>query len=543
MARISITTAVAVQRLWVSRAGAALVSVAVSGCKVGPDYAPPATPMPEGWLADAAAIRVLADSEPPWWESFNDPALTALVQGALKQNLSLRAAGLRVIEARARRGIAVGEFFPQVQDVVAGVRGSEISANTPQGQRDRSYAEGFIELQAAWELDFWGRFRRGIEAADAEVQFTVADYDTVLISLAAEVATNYILIRSTQARLEIARENVALQVETLDLTEKRFRAGAVSELDVATARATLANTQALIPDLENQLVASTMTLCVLLGRMPSDLETELTPREGVAPGVPQAPPTIAAGIPADLLRRRPDVRAAERLAAAQCARIGVATADLYPSISIAGATGFASSTFEGERNSDLGDIFDSDSFSGFIGLQLDWPIFNYGRIEGNIRAQDALFEQAMAAYEETVLRAAAEVESGLSAFLRSREQADLLAESVHAAQRSTELSLIQYRAGAVDFIRVNDAQTTLVQQEDSLLVSRTAIALAAVLTYRALGGGWEVRADAEFVDAATVRRMRDRTTWGDILSAEWAQGSDLGFARPAVSGVEQPAQE
>jgi outer membrane protein TolC len=236
--------------------------------------------------------------------------------------------------------------------------------------------------------------------------------------------------------------------------------------------------------------------------------------------------------------RRPDVRAAERIAAAQSARIGQAEADFYPSITISGSTGFASSTFENGRSPDLGDIFDADSFTGFIGLGINWPILNYGRIRNNVRVQDARFEQAVAAYQEVVLRAASDVEAGLAEFLRSRERSDHLFEAVDASNRSVELSLIQYRAGAVDFIRVNDAQTQLVEQQDSLVVSRASIALGAVRTYRALGGGWEIRENQEFVDAETAERMRARTNWGDVLTPNWDQGKDLGFPRPDANASE-----
>lgn len=512
------------------RTGLALATVlAVAGCTVGPDYRAPDAPVNESWQqlsGDAVA------AEERWWGLFNDPALTALIESAYRQNLSLRIAGLRVIEARAARGIAVGRFFPQMQQAFGSLGATRVSANDVSGDGDRSFATDAIGLEAAWELDFWGKFRRGIEAADAQLLAAVADYDAVMVSLAADVATSYILIRSLEERLTYARDNVRLQDETLQLTQTRFRAGAVSELDVSTARATLANTRALIPDLEDSLRQSRLSLCVLLGRTPSSLDAELNPPDGVQTRVPEAPPRIAAGIPADLLRRRPDVRAAERLAAAQSARIGEATADLYPSISLTGSTGFASSTFEGARSRDLGDIADSNSFTGFIGLNINWPILNYGRIESNIRVQDARFEQAAAAYQDSVVRAAADVESGLSAFLKSTERADHLREAVAASSRSVELSLIQYRAGAVDFIRVNNAQSELVEQQDSLVVSRASIALGAVRAYRALGGGWEIRGQDEFIDPGTIERMRQRTDWGDVLSPGWQEGKDLGFQRP-----------
>lgn len=512
------------------------VALAFSGCMAGPNYERPSADVNEAWQAVEGPQAAPTASD--WWASFQDPTLTRLIEEAHAQNLSLKVAGLRVIEARAARGIAVGDFFPQTQNAFGSISAEQLSENEAAASGDRAFSNDVVGLEAAWELDFWGKFRRGVEAADAEVLLAVADFDSVFVTLTAEVATNYILVRSLQERLVFARANVDLQAETLELTETRFRAGAVSELDVATARATLANTRALIPELELSLRQATLALGVLLGRTPSDLGAELATADNAAPRVPEAPATIAAGVPADLLRRRPDVRAAERIAAAQSARIGQAEADFYPSITLSGSTAFASSTFENGRSSDLGDIFDADSFTGFIGLGINWPILNYGRIRNNVRVQDARFEQAVAAYQEVVLRAASDVEAGLAEFLRSRERSDHLFEAVDASNRSVELSLIQYRAGAVDFIRVNDAQTQLVEQQDSLVVSRASIALGAVRTYRALGGGWEIRQNQEFVDAATAERMRARTNWGDALTPDWDQGKDLGFPRPDASASE-----
>jgi NodT family efflux transporter outer membrane factor (OMF) lipoprotein len=503
------------------------------GCMVGPDYQRPEVELNDAWMEGGGAAEDTGVNL-RWWETFNDPVLNDLVAEALEQNLGLRAAGLRVIEARALRGIAVGRFFPQTQQAFGGVAHNELSENAPLAGVDTSFADAAVGFDVAWELDFWGRFRRGIESADAELLASVADYDTVLVTLAADVASNYVLARSLQERIVITRRNVALQTETLQLTEARFNAGAVSELDVTTARATLANTQALTPELEDALRQVTLALGVLLGRPPSDLQDLLASNDGETARVPEAPPEIALGVPADLLRRRPDVRSAERLAAAQSARIGEATTDLFPSISIGGSTGFLTTDAEGV-GADLGNLFDANSFTGFVGLQVNWPILNYGRIQGNIRAQDARFEQAAVRYQDVVLRAAADVEGGLSSFLRSRERTTYLSESASAAERSAELSLIQYRAGAVDFIRVNDAQTVLVEVQDRLVSSRASTSLAAIQTYRALGGGWEVRAGREFVDRETAERMRQRTNWGDVLAPDWEEGKDLGFKRPALA--------
>jgi NodT family efflux transporter outer membrane factor (OMF) lipoprotein len=522
---------------WLTVAAGALLS----GCKVGPDYQRPDAAVNQAWTEQPAQSAATEVVNPRWWETFNDPTLTALIQSACGQNLSLRTAGLRVLEARAARGIAVGQFFPQTQQVVGALGAHQLSGNDAPNGGDRSFYTDSLGLQAVWELDFWGKFRRGIEAANAEVQFSVADYDSVLVSLAGDVASAYVQIRSLEERLEYANANAALQAETLALTQVRFRAGAVSELDVSTARSTLATTKALIPDYENQLRQATLALCILLGRPPSELATELAPAAGLARHVPDPPAQLATGVPAELLRRRPDVRAAERLAAAQSARIGQSVADLYPQIAIAGATAFASSTYHGGHNPGLGDIFNSNSFAGFIGLQVNWPFLNYGRIENGIRVQDARYEQAVASYQDSVLRAAAEVEGGLSDFLRSKERTVQLAEAVDASKRSAELSLIQYRAGAVDFIRVNNAQTDLVVAEDNLVQAKADIALGAVRTYRALGGGWEIHDGQEFVDPQTVDRMRARTDWGDVMAPGWQQGKDLGFPRPPAD-PEHPGQ-
>lgn len=514
--------------------------LASGACRVGPDYARPSAPVNDAWLEDARSESPTTPTA-AWWETFGDPTLDALVKSARESNLSLRAAGLRVLEARARRGIAVGEFFPQLQEAVGGVSSSWPSENGPAPLPDDAFSEASIGVQAAWELDFWGKYRRAIASEDASLLASVAGYDAVLVSLAAEVATSYVVIRSLEERLEHARSNVTLQQETLRLIETRFRLGAVSELDVATARGTLADTQALIPDFERALRQTKLALCVLLGRTPSELDAELAPAPDRRRVVPEAPPTLALGVPADLLRRRPDVRSAERIAAAQSERIGIAKSDFFPAISLLGATGFSTTNANRAGSPGLDDLFTADSFAGFLGLQVNLPFLNYGRVEGRVRVEDARYEQAVAGYQETVLRAAAEVEAGLVGFLRAREQAAFLAESVTAAQRSVELSLIQYRNGAVDFIRVNEAQSVLVASQDEVVAARANVALGAIETYRALGGGWEVRGAGEFVDPQTLERMRARTDWGDVLAPDWHDRSDLGFGRPAAeAGREDP---
>lgn len=328
----------------------------------------------------------------------------------------------------------------------------------------------------------------------------------------------------------MAEANVALQQRTLEIADVRFRNGAVTELDVSEARSNLENTKALIPRLENGLRQSKITLGILLGMPPSEL-TDLLPETGL---IPVAPPEVLVGIPANLLRRRPDVRSAEQIAAVLSAQIGVAQADLYPTVRLFGSTGFRTGDSFGADGltKDLGDLFDSDSYFGFIGLDFSWPIFNYGRIKNNVRIHDAKFQQAIVNYENTVLRAAAEVESGLSGFLRAREEAMHLRESVGATQRSVELSTTQYREGTADFIRVLRAQTFLVAQQDRLAATEAKIALNLISTYKSLGGGWEIRRGNEFIPDALSEEMRERTDWGDIMSPDYSSGKDVLFDRP-----------
>jgi NodT family efflux transporter outer membrane factor (OMF) lipoprotein len=497
---------------------AVIVPLLVAACMVGPDYERPEAAVPEAWSDSKGQASPAVDAA--WWRQFHDPALEELIASAVAQNLTLRQAGLRVLQARALRGLAAGQFFPQVQAATAELSTQRNSRSTPLGAVDNTYDTAAVGLQAVWELDFWGKFRRGIESADAALEASVADYDAFLVALAADVATDYVALRSLQEQLAFTRSNVQAQQDTLALTEVRMRAGAVSELDVATARATLANTQALVPELEDALRQRELALAVLLGRTPQALAAGL---QG-AQVVPAPPATIALGVPADLLRRRPDVRAAERNAAAFSGQIGATKAELYPSITLTGTTGFRTTTFQGaNRSPGLNNLFDADSFEGFLGLAIQWPLLDYGRIENRVRAADARFEEAAVAYQNAVLGAAAEVEGGLSRFLKSREQAALLEQSVRAAQRTVELSLLQYRQGAADFLRVNQAQVDLVERQNRLVLAREQTAQGAIATYRALGGGWEDRS-GEYVPRATIERMRARTDWGDVLSPDRADG-------------------
>ncbi len=503
-----------------------LLAVIVSGCtKLGPDFETLPAPPAETWLeTEEPRIKEEETDISAWWQVFDDPVLNDLVERASRQNLTLQVAGVRILEARARLGIAIGDQYPQVQEANGSYsygRASENAANSAGG--NRSFGSASVGLDASWEIDIWGRFQRGIESADAALGAQVADYDDLLVSLTGEVARTYVLIREFEERIKLVRGNIQIQERTLQITDAQFRGGQVTELDVQQARAQLRSTEALLPTFEVGRRQATNALSVLLGLPPQDLRGIL----GTSGLIPSAPAEVAVGIPAELLRRRPDIRRAELEAAAQSARIGVAEADLYPRFTLAGFIGFETSHDGGRQsnNAALSDLFDGDSFTGFIGPAVSLPIFNYGRLTNNVRVEDARFQQLAITYQDTVLRAYQEVEDAIAGFLNTQEQAAFLADGVDASRRSVDLSLLQYREGLVDFTRVLDAQEFLVSQEDDLASSRSAIAQNLIGIYRGLGGGWQLRGENEFVPEEIETEMRARTDWDGILPA-----SDLGDA-------------
>ncbi len=457
-----------------------------NGWKVGPNYGRPAAPVAESWI-DAADQRLRSESSSyaQWWTAFHDPVLNDLVQSAYEQNLSLREAGFRVLQARAQLGVARGEWFPQEQAHVGGYSADGMSVNTANRHltQERWFGQWDYGFSLAWELDFWGRFRRAIEASEATLDASVEEFDDVLVTLLGDVAANYVQYRTVEQRIAYAQENVRVQRQILELATARFKGGQASELDVNQSQSDLSNTEALIPRLRISLREANNRLCILLGEPPVDLHSRL----GTGP-IPAAPPEVAVDIPAALLGRRPDVRRAERAAAAQCAQIGVAQADFYPQILINGTVGWSAQ--------DLGHLFSSRSFTGSVGPGFRWHILNYGRILNNVRWQDARFQELAVAYQQTLLRANEEVEEGLVRFLESQEEVQALTVSVSAAQRSVEEAVAQYQGGLTDFNRVAVLQERLVQRQEQLAQAQGDVALGLVNVYRALGGGWQIRTRA-----------------------------------------------
>lgn len=457
-----------------------------NGFKVGPNYTRPPAPTSPTWIDSAdPRIRVDAPALGPWWTVFGDPVLDSLILTAHDQNLDFKAAGTRVLDALAQRNVAAANLFPQSQTAIAAYAHAQISQNfgLPFPNVFNIWADGF---NASWEIDFAGRLRRTIEAANATVNASVEDCHNVLVILLAETASSYVRLRTFQQRLEYARRNVAIQKQSLELAELRFNKGVATEVDVSQAKANLAQTEALIPPLETGLRQANNQLCILLGQPPHllNLPTPGKEQDKESEIIPTAPAEVAVGVPADLLRRRPDVRQAERQVAAQAARIGIAEADLYPRLVLFGFVGYTADTFA--------KLFDAGSYTGFIAPIFQWNILNYGRLWNNIRAQRARFKGQVYTYQQTVLRAGREAEDALVAFLRSQEQSRRLAESVANYQRTVEIVTDQYRNGITDFNRVYTTQAALVVQQDQLADVRGNIALNLIALYRALGGGWDV---------------------------------------------------
>jgi NodT family efflux transporter outer membrane factor (OMF) lipoprotein len=480
------------RRRWLAAAGLALAACGCTtlsefvhnGFKVGPNYERPPAPLALAWI-DAANPHVR--SEPAdysaWWTVFGDPALDDLVRIAYAQNVDLRVAGTRVLEARAQRAIAVGNLFPQQQTANGEFTHTQTSGNTAKPlPRQRFFDNWATNLNASWEIDFWGKIRRTIESTEDVVESSVDDYDNVMVTLIADVATAYVQYRIFEQQLLYTQKSIDDQQRNLRVAIAQQKAGKTSDLPVAQASSLLEQTQSLIPVIETGLRQANNQLCVLLGMPPAELAAQLGPR---TPLIPQSPTEVVVGIPADLIRRRPDLRSAERLIAAQNAQIGVAEADWYPAFFINGTIGYEAK--------DLAKLFTSKSFTGQVGPAFQWNILNYGRILNNVRQQDFKTQELVGVYQQKVLGAAQEAENGIISFLNAARQAGYLKASVKDAQRTEVITSQNFTAGTIDYTPVFVAEQFLVQQQNAFAQAQGDIALGLIRVYRALGGGWELR--------------------------------------------------
>ncbi|MGH7828355.1 MAG: efflux transporter outer membrane subunit [Candidatus Binatia bacterium] len=472
------------------RAGTAGLALLTAGCSVGPNYEKPDVPVPAGWNeAQQNGVSQQAAELTRWWTAFDDPLLNSLVGRAVQSNLDLRLAEARIREARALRAVTASGAWPAV-DVSGSYsrsRASENAFSSPAQGAGGSFSpvgEGAQDLfrtgfDASWEIDLFGGVRRSVEAADATIEATVEDRRNTLVTLLGDVANNYIDLRGFQQRLEVARANLKAQQETLEINKIRFEAGLASDLDVAQAEGQVNITASQIPLLESSLKQAGHRLDVLVGLQPGALWAEVSKE---AP-IPALPPEVLIGLPSELLRRRPDIRRAERQLAAATAQVGAVTADLFPRFFLTGAAGLQSIS--------AGDWLTGGSRFWSIGPTITWPIFDAGRIRANIEVRNAQQEQALTQYEKAILTALEDVENSLVGYSREQARYRSLTEAVAANRRAVAMANELYVNGLVNFLNVLEAQRSLYASENDLAQSEAAMASNLVSLYKALGGGWE----------------------------------------------------
>lgn len=475
-----------------------------AGCTVGPQFVQPTPQAPAHWSAQAmsspnapqpmSVVTEQSAQQPAWWATFNDPLLTSLAQRSLDSNLDLQVAVLRIEESRAQRDVTAAGYWPTLSAEAAYSR-QRLSDTTPTGALFNSvgnlrlpggaalsipnpYSQYQLSADASWEIDLFGRVRRAVEAADAGVQVSIEDRRAVLVSVLADVAQNYIELRGAQSHLLIARENLATIDELQQLTQQRRAAGMTTDVDVSNAIAQSTATRAAVPAFELQVTQCINQLSQLLGREPEALRAEL---DSAAP-VPPLPDVVPIGLPADLARRRPDVREAEANLHAAIAQSGVAVADLYPRLTLSAMGGFQSETG--------GELLEWASRFGSIGPALQLPVFDRGRWK-TVRLYDVRAQQAALGYQRTVLDALHEVDNALASYAADQQRRAWLGSTVLQDRDVLSLERLRYESGLANFVDVLDAERSLQQNQVALIDSTTAVAVDLVRLYRALGGGWE----------------------------------------------------
>ena len=482
-----------------------LGALGLGGCvRLGPDFQAPGEAWTKHWNSPAleqASQRRLNPDVRQWWQVFADPVLDGLIAESDAHNSNLKIAGLRVMEARARLGIAQSGRYPQLQQASADSLYFNRQQSGGSNPQDSHFWQHSVGFDVGWELDFWGRFSRAIESSDASYFAAQANYEDVLVLLRAQVADTYFSLRTTEARLRVARENAEQQKRNFEITEKLFNSGQTAELDLQQAKTQYLGTLSSIPDLEAQVLRTRNALAVLTGQPPSALP-QLLENQGLIPLVDRA---VLQDVPASLLLRRPDVRAAELNVAAQSALIGVAETDFYPSLTLLGSIVWSTDTLKGTSNSlDL-----------IGGPSLRWNLFDHGQISNNVRVQDARLQQLIEVYRDKVRQAAREADDAASGLTKSLQRERILWEAQIAAKRSLSLATTQYREGYSDFQRVLDAQRALLEQQDNYLLSRSNAVSNLIALYKALGGGWY--SPLPTIDPATRQQMEHRTDWGNLL--------------------------
>ena len=485
------------------------LSAALTGCvTVGPDFRQPDVTLENQWFESLPnGAQTAPAAQAAWWSAFNDPVLSALEQRAYERNLSLQVAGLHIFKARAQLAISEQNLLPQSGSVSVGASHIDTSGVGPIPPA-HLWAE-HLRVNAGWEIDFWGKYRRQIESDRAQLRVSEAAYDNALVSLFADVANAYIDLRALEQRITVAQQNLKAVQQSLALTQARYKRGASSQLDVEQAATLVAETEAQIPPLIKARAQDRDTLAVLLAEPPSAVDAQL---KG-STSIPVPPTQIDVGIPADLLRRRPDVRQAALNAAAQSALIGAAKAKLYPSLSLTGLFGLSSGEQHGIGLSQWG-----SKTIGLFSAGITLPILDHGQLKNEVRIQDASFQEAVFDYQNTVLQAQKEVEDAIAGLRTTLDALAASSRASDASQRALRLANAQYRSGSVTYDTVLDASRSVLRDGDSLAQNQGLAALAAVSLYRALGGGWEVAQGQQVVSEQIAVQMAQRTDWGQLLN-------------------------
>jgi len=452
-----------------------IILLLLGGCSaVGPDYTPPDITMAEQWRNSSQTAGPESEALAQWWTTLQDPLLVKFIEDALRENLDLQQAQSRVRQARYERVVSSSSLYPAVD--AAGAAGKSYSKeHEGRSSEINTFSAGF---DASWEIDLFGGVRRSVEASQADYEAAVEEMRDTRVSLAAEVAIAYVDIRAYQTRLRVTRDEIASQEETLFLLTALSEAGRGDELAITQARYNLESARAAIPDMETSLEKSMNSLAILVGQPAGSLRDSLTSPQPV----PAVSAELAVGIPADVLRRRPDIRMAERQLAAETARIGQAEAQLYPQLNLKGSIGLESTTFA--------KLFSEPTSLWSIGPSVSWPIFHAGELRNQVNIQTEQQQQAFFSYKTAILTATEEVENALTAYAKEQEKKRHLELALENAKLAEELAKMQYAAGVAEFTNVLEAQRSLLSFEDQLAQSSATIVTDLISLYKVLGGGW-----------------------------------------------------
>lgn len=485
----------------------------VSSCMVGPNYKEPRKPVLTTWPKKNASIKETPYHDVLWWNVFHDSVLTSVIHQGYNHNLSLQIAGVRVLQSRAQLAQSVGMLYPQQQGMIGNYTYNRIGGSSLQSILPSSFDTAALGFSANWELDFWGKYHRAIQANDAAFLASLAAYDNALITLTSDVARSYLKIRTTQEQIKVTKVNISVQQMGLRIALARYNAGEVSLVDVEQAKTELAQTKASLPPLISALQTQKDNLAFLLGTVPNGVDSLLKKGRGI----PKAPYSVAVGIPKETIARRPDIHEARLIAVQQGANIGAIKANLYPALSLAGSFTFSASTI---GSSSISDMFNWGSRTITAGPNLAWSLLNYGQISNAVRAQDAVFQQALLNYINVVLKAQQEVQDNITAYVEAKSAVYYLTQANSSATKSFRLAVVRYKEGETDFTPVLNAEQQLLRVQLSLVNAQGDIPQALVALYRSLGGGWQIRGTNDVIPKNIKAEMAARTNWGSLLKQQ-----------------------